>query len=333
MPGEARKQRACHFGCAECGRGQWRSGADSEAGAAFPQRGCAHPVLDQHAQLGLHLLLWLTRQIEADADPQASSTLVLMLEHKQLPGMVKQGNKFLKAFKPLPFDTIKLVSAETGEVLQDLPDPEDNETDKADTATGTATETSPPSPKEKPDLLARLTALTPRIKEFAAAADVAGQKAGADLEAKKLALAPRNRLLTLVRDCKGMIGTNDEQAEAMLVDIEGILSSDQANVAPSTELATAAGRWSAARADAVEKLQAEIKEVLATKDPDAGKAELELQAVLRQLKAKMETQQEAAEMERYLDQNDVVTAIDILAFPLKRLLLDLLNEIKPALPA
>ena len=86
-------------------------------------------------------------------------------------------------------------------------------------------------------------------------------------------------------------------------------------------------------ADAVAKLQAEIKEVLATKDPDAGKAELELQAVLRQLKAKMETQQEAAEMERYLDQNDVVTAIDILAFPLKRLLLDLLNEIKPALPA
>jgi hypothetical protein len=163
-----------------------------------------------------------------------STTLVLVLEHKQLPGMVKQGNKFLKAFKPLPFDTIKLVSAETGEELLDLPDPEDTATDTPTTATGTATEPSTPSPEEKPDLLAQLNALIPRIKEFAANADVAGQKVGEDLEAKKAILAPKNRLLTLVRDCKGMIGTNDEQAEAILADIEVILNGGQVDPIAST---------------------------------------------------------------------------------------------------
>ncbi len=463
-------------------------------------------ILDQVEGLEMKKLTWGM----ASADPNTKSTLVLRLEHKQLPGMIKQGNKFLKAFKPLPFDTIKLVS-ETGEELQDLPDPEDAATDTPDTKKGEDTQSSTPSPKEKPDLLARLNALIPRIKEFAAAADAAGNKAGADLEAKKLALAPKNRLLTLVRDCKGMIGTNDEQAEAMLVDIEGILNqgnastvsikekpdllarfnaliprikefaaaadvegqkagadleakktilapknrlltlvrdckgmigtndeqaeamlvdietilnggqvdvattttvpekklslmarlngltprikefataadaagnkagadldakkaalaprnrlltlvrdckgligtndeqaeamladievilnSEQIKVAPSTAPTSAIDRWSAARGDAMAKLQAELKEILATKDPDAGKAELELQSVLRQLNAKMETQREAAEMERYLDQNDVVTAIDILGFPLKKPLLDLLSEIKPALQA
>ena len=195
-------------------------------------------ILDEVPGLETKKLTWGM----AGADPQVSTTLVLMLEHKQLPGMIKQGNKFLKAFKPLPFDTIKLVSAETGQELQDLPDPEDAETGAPATATATpsstaaepSTEPSTPSPSQKSDLLARLNALTPRIKEFAANADLAGLKAGADLEAKKAALAPKNRLLTLIRDCKGMIGTNDEQAEAMLVDIESILDEGQANAAPSS---------------------------------------------------------------------------------------------------
>lgn len=377
-------------------------------------------ILDQVEGLEMKKLTWGM----ASADPQVGSTLVLRLDHKQLPGMVKQGNKFLKAFKPLPFDTIKLVSAETGAELKDLPDPEDAALDTPDTVVGEDTQPSTPSSKEKPDLLARLNAMIPRIKEFAAAADVAGNKAGADLEAKKVALAPKNRLLTLVRDCKGMIGTNDEQADAMLVDIENLLNGgqvdlattttipetkpslmarlngltprikefavaadaagnkagedleakkaalapknrlltlvrdckgmigtndeqaeamladievilnlEQMKVASSTAPTTAIDRWSTARGDAVAKLQAELKEILATKDPDAGKAELELQSVRRQLNAKMETQREAAEMERYLDQNDVVAAIDILGFPLKQPLLDLLREIKPALQA
>ena len=377
-------------------------------------------ILDQVEGLEMKKLTWGM----ASADPQVGSTLVLRLDHKQLPGMVKQGNKFLKAFKPLPFDTIKLVSAETGAELKDLPDPEDAAADIPDTVTGEDTQPSTPSPKEKPNLLARLNALiplikefavaadiagnkagadleakkvalapknrlltlvrdckgmigtndeqaeamladienllnggqvdvattttipekkpslmarlnglTPRIKEFAVAADAAGNKAGEDLEAKKVALAPKNRLLTLVRDCKGMIGTNDEQAEAMLADIEVILNSEQIKVAPSTAPTTALDRWSAARGDALAKLQAELKEILATQDPDASKAELELQSVRRQLNAKMETQREAAEMERYLDQNDVVAAIDILGFSLKQPLLDLLSEIKPTLQA
>ena len=101
-------------------------------------------------------------------------------------------------------------------------------------------------------LMARLNALTPRIKEFATAADAAGLAAGADLDAKKAALAPRNRLLTLVRDCKGMFGKNDEQAEAMLAEIEEILKKGQHGSPPTSETPSEPAEASAETLDPLE---------------------------------------------------------------------------------
>jgi hypothetical protein len=94
---------------------------------------------------------------------------------------------------------------------------------------------APPLPESNltNELKKRLTVLVPQIKIFAAAADDAGKQAGADLEAKKAALAPKNNLLTLVRDCKGMMGKNTEQAEAMLGEIETILKQGQGDIPPA----------------------------------------------------------------------------------------------------
>ncbi len=97
--------------------------------------------------------------------------------------------------------------------------------------------------------------------------------------------------------------------------------------------AKAAARWEAARAIAVARLQEQIKVVVAIDHPDVGKAELELQAVMRQLEAKVETRQQAAEMARYLHQDEVVADVCDLAFDLKTPLLQLLSEITPQLAA
>jgi len=138
------------------------------------------------------------------------------------------------------------------------------------------------SPNAKSDLLARLNALGSRIKEFAAAADAAGKEAGADLEAKKAALAPRNRLLTLFRDCKGLIGTNDGQAEAMLAEIEGILTTGPGKgrtptSGPAVQTAASTGNDDPSPAKTPE-LQARLKSLLLRqkaifeKDPGQRKA-------------------------------------------------------------
>lgn len=103
--------------------------------------------------------------------------------------------------------------------------------------------------------------------------------------------------------------------------------------APPEKPQTAAERWDAPRAIAVAKLQDEIKLVAAADDPEAGKAELELRAVLKQLSGKMETRQQAAEMERYLLEDDVVAEVCELAYDLKTPLLKVLKEIRPQLLA
>ena len=58
---------------------------------------------------------------------------------------------------------------------------------------------------------------------------------------------------------------------------------------------------------------------------------MELKAVLKQLSGKMETQQQAAEMVRYLKDDDVVADVCNLAFDLKGPLIELLAEITPQL--
>ncbi|MDE2583271.1 MAG: hypothetical protein KGL52_16660 [Rhodospirillales bacterium] len=61
---------------------------------------------------------------------EKSSTLILSLEGRQLPGLKKKLTKMLKKFKPLPFKGIKLMME--GKELQDLDDPEDTDHDDYD---------------------------------------------------------------------------------------------------------------------------------------------------------------------------------------------------------
>lgn len=63
-----------------------------------------------------------------DDDPDKSTTLLLSLEGRQLPGMAKKAAKMLKAFKPLPFKKLRLFLE--GKEVEDLADPEDTEPDE-----------------------------------------------------------------------------------------------------------------------------------------------------------------------------------------------------------
>jgi hypothetical protein len=113
----------------------------------------------------------------------------------------------------------------------------------------------------------------------------------------------------------------------------GIPKGASAEQADGTGPRTATDRWGAEREKVLPKLENVLKVVLASKHPMAGQSELELKAVIRQLKAKMETKQDAAEMERYLERDDVVATVCELAFDLKTPLLKVLSEIKNQLAA
>ena len=122
------------------------------------------------------------------------------------------------------------------------------------------------------------------------------------------------------------------QANQLLGRIENLLKTAAGEKAvPPTE--TVAASWRAEQAKVVAKLQEEIKAVVATKDPLAVQAELELKAVLRQLNGKLETQRQAGEMDRYLKQDEVVAAICEMVFDLKTPLLKVLEKLTPLLPA
>ncbi|HSI14902.1 MAG TPA: hypothetical protein VK961_22810 [Chthoniobacter sp.] len=94
-----------------------------------------------------------------------------------------------------------------------------------------------------------------------------------------------------------------------------------------------AERWKSVKAKIVTQLQAEIKSIVATQDPDAGSAELELRAVLAQLGGAMESQKQANELLSYLAGDEVVANVCDLAFDLKTPLLKVLKEIQPQLAA
>lgn len=58
---------------------------------------------------------------------EKSSTLILELEGRQLPGLKKKLTKMLKKFKPLPFKSVKLMVE--GKEVEDLNDPDDADDD------------------------------------------------------------------------------------------------------------------------------------------------------------------------------------------------------------
>lgn len=63
---------------------------------------------------------------------EKSSTLILSLEGRQLPGLKKKLTKMLKKFKPLPFKSVQLMVG--GAEVSDIDDPEDADLDDEDVA-------------------------------------------------------------------------------------------------------------------------------------------------------------------------------------------------------
>jgi hypothetical protein len=106
-----------------------------------------------------------------------------------------------------------------------------------------------------------------------------------------------------------------------------------ATAGAATPAQTPAARWNAVRGAVLAKLQGMMKVVMNSKDPEAVQAELQLKAVMKQLNGKMETQQQATELDRYLQQDDVVAEISERIFDLKTPLLKALGEITPQLLA
>jgi len=109
--------------------------------------------------------------------------------------------------------------------------------------------------------------------------------------------------------------------------------SEELNAESSPEPQNPAERWKSVKAKVVTQLQAEIKLIVATQDPDAGSAELELRAIVAQLGGAMESQKQANEMLSYLAADEVVANVCDLAFDLKTPLLKVLKAIQPQLAA
>ena len=160
----------------------------------------------------------------------------------------------------------------------------------------------------------RVTALEPRV--------LAAQKTRAG-EAK---------WMTMFMSAQDLGSEGDFAKSFVILDkLEELLSAPAKEKSP--ELIAALETWNVARENSVAKLQETIKVVLATKDPEAGESELELRAVIKQLSGKVETRQQAAEMTRYLEDDEVVADVSELAFDVKTPLLKVLTAITPALQA
>ena len=195
--------------------------------------------------------------------------------------------------------------------LDDLLDPAE-ETEE-DSEGEPIPEASPQPSEEGTDLAARLNSLTLRIKAFSDAASAAGKAAGGDMDAKKAALAPRNELLTLVRECKGMISKNVEQAEAMLARIEEILEQS-----PESTPEGASNQWHKTIAKyeprvlgALSNLEGDTQKIRATwalvnetangQDPDFGKVSKLLGTLDKLLSVIAEQKKWTAEQEEVAD--------------------------------
>lgn len=124
------------------------------------------------------------------------------------------------------------------------------------------------------------------------------------------------------------------QAHTLLDQIEALLGGgNQAATNAGSKLEGALAIWQKVKIDILTKLKDELKWVVSTQDPLAAGAELELRAVMKQINGTLETRQQSVELERYLDQDEVVADVCELAFDIKTPLLKVLRGIQPHLPA
>ena len=191
---------------------------------------------------------------------------------------------------------------------------------QAPMATGTAK--APPGAAALP-FKSRLAGMVPRMKPV----EAAGGPVAREMAAK------RDAAVALVRE-KGFNAEQLPRAMALLDEIEALIAGTAtSSPADDVHAGTApAARWAAERAKVAARLQAEIKDIVATKNPLAGNAELELRAVLRQINGELATKRQATEMQRYLSDDDVVADVSELAVDIKTPLLKVLDQIASSLP-
>lgn len=162
----------------------------------------------------------------------------------------------------------------------------------------------------------RLKALLPQIKA------AAGSPVGDEAKVKASEAVALSKALSFV------------QANSLLDQIESLLSaSPQSDANTNAKRDSALAIWQKVKIDVLTKLKDELKWVVSTQDPLAAGAELELRAVMKQINGTLETKQQSVELERYLDQDDVVADLCEFAFDLKTPLLKVLRGIQPHLPA
>lgn len=135
---------------------------------------------------------------------------------------------------------------------------------------------------------ARLQALMPQIQK----ATAAGGELGAAVKARSAAAAMAAKDKEFVA------------ADAALDEIEGLLEAREAQ-----SRAAMAG-WRAARQAAIDDIDDVIEAVRATGDPDASKVEIELKAIIANLTENPDTPQAVAELRRWLESDDVITAAE-----------------------
>ncbi|MGE0384041.1 MAG: hypothetical protein AB7Q97_04875 [Gammaproteobacteria bacterium] len=233
------------------------------------------------------------------------NVLVLNLDGRQLPGLGKKSRDFLKYFKPLPFESVMLMSG--GKEVEDLPDVEEEDADV------------PASRVSEADFAARLKALKPRID-----AAIAAKGPVAD-EVKRIAGEA------------ALLGRKKQYDEASVLfdEIDKLLGASGATPGkdPAVGVRQALSAWDAARSKVVATLKELAKEVAAAKHPESRNALLELNAVMKQLAGNPDTEQKIADMARYLEQDDVVADVCMMAQDVRAPLMQALNEIKARLAA
>jgi hypothetical protein len=209
-----------------------------------------------------------------------------------------------------------------------LPSPEEEAArDAHEQAEGTeqeGEETAQVPPQGEADLQTRLKSLLVRLKSLLAAAP--------QLKAKLEPLGPA---------AAAAVQKGGPAAAAALDALEKALDAiptapphpDQTPLPTPDGHTPAAAKWQVVREAVVTKLRDLAKEVVGIPHPETQKALLEINAVMRQLTPKPESRQQVAELERYLQQDDVVFDVCELAFDLRTPLLKILTELKTQLPA
>lgn len=215
------------------------------------------------------------------------------------PGKDAKLRMFLKEEAGMPFQP-------TYEIVDVLPAV--SEVDEDDGSKESSTVAQAPASADS-GLAVKLTqalgAMTPLIKQALAAHP----------ERKAEILQP-------AADIKAAIGAGRlDEAKSQLLSYSGVvkaLASGKAAAATPADVKTAASSgeangisgWRSARQHAVDQLTALAKAIAATKDPDAKGALIELQSIAKNLTASPDTPEKVLELERYLRDDDVITAAE-----------------------